>query len=324
MVQRGCRDGMLHGRHTSAVLVSSYSPREETGAQELGVCGLTEGGAPVGVFFFFQAEDGIRDYKVTGLQTCALPIFQFDLAFDYFHDVFDLAAFFLLLKFFRFLPYEFVEAEARQIFRLFAGGLLGMQERLVQLVDLFRFTLRLRARNAKCPGLTRRGCGRVLFGFSFSAGRFDLLRGRAEVPLDFSFFFLRRSLPEDILIFCVGLREVVETESLREFELAAPFRIALHDHIDAPFDLRGRTLPASPEILVVFDLELTDVPFELAQLLVDGGHVWRNPSSLHARSTEEQSQPDACTTMRIAQHARSHHRPAKGRVIGIARRSALC
>src|SRR2546426_344621 len=26
-------------------------------------------------FFFFKAEDGIRDYKVTGVQTCALPIF---------------------------------------------------------------------------------------------------------------------------------------------------------------------------------------------------------------------------------------------------------
>src|SRR5256885_8349169 len=28
------------------------------------------------IFFFFQAEDGIRDYKVTGVQTCALPISQ--------------------------------------------------------------------------------------------------------------------------------------------------------------------------------------------------------------------------------------------------------
>src|SRR5256885_6267990 len=28
------------------------------------------------VFFFFQAEDGIRDYKVTGVQTCALPIYR--------------------------------------------------------------------------------------------------------------------------------------------------------------------------------------------------------------------------------------------------------
>src|SRR6266566_10094298 len=29
----------------------------------------------IGDYFFFQAEDGIRDYKVTGVQTCALPIF---------------------------------------------------------------------------------------------------------------------------------------------------------------------------------------------------------------------------------------------------------
>src|SRR2546422_8238474 len=27
------------------------------------------------LFFFFQAEDGIRDVAVTGVQTCALPIF---------------------------------------------------------------------------------------------------------------------------------------------------------------------------------------------------------------------------------------------------------
>src|SRR5471032_3310305 len=28
----------------------------------------------MGIFFFFQAEDGIRDRDVTGVQTCALPI----------------------------------------------------------------------------------------------------------------------------------------------------------------------------------------------------------------------------------------------------------
>src|SRR5436190_15357696 len=28
----------------------------------------------IDVFFFFQAEDGIRDHCVTGVQTCALPI----------------------------------------------------------------------------------------------------------------------------------------------------------------------------------------------------------------------------------------------------------
>src|SRR6516164_7366910 len=38
--------------------------------------------APV-VFFFFQAEDGIRDGTVTGVQTCALPI----CAADYVHKI---------------------------------------------------------------------------------------------------------------------------------------------------------------------------------------------------------------------------------------------
>src|SRR2546430_10116448 len=33
---------------------------------DLVMCGL--------LFFFFQAEDGIRDLTVTGVQTCALPI----------------------------------------------------------------------------------------------------------------------------------------------------------------------------------------------------------------------------------------------------------
>src|SRR5258706_8649002 len=28
------------------------------------------------LFFFFQAEDGIRDWSVTGVQTCALPIYR--------------------------------------------------------------------------------------------------------------------------------------------------------------------------------------------------------------------------------------------------------
>src|SRR5258708_11520106 len=32
------------------------------------------------MFFFFQAEDGIRDDLVTGVQTCALPIFEPDRA----------------------------------------------------------------------------------------------------------------------------------------------------------------------------------------------------------------------------------------------------
>src|SRR2546429_1369188 len=31
------------------------------------------------IFFFFQAEDGIRDVAVTGVQTCALPIWMLTL-----------------------------------------------------------------------------------------------------------------------------------------------------------------------------------------------------------------------------------------------------
>src|SRR2546426_8047743 len=41
-----------------------------SGAPALRLSGLSS----LFFFFFFQAEDGIRDYKVTGVQTCALPI----------------------------------------------------------------------------------------------------------------------------------------------------------------------------------------------------------------------------------------------------------
>src|SRR5882757_452448 len=37
---------------------------------------LVEALAAAQKFFFFQAEDGIRDIGVTGVQTCALPISQ--------------------------------------------------------------------------------------------------------------------------------------------------------------------------------------------------------------------------------------------------------
>src|SRR5260370_21897342 len=40
----------------------------------LGAANMTLVG--VGLSFFFQAEDGIRDSSVTGVQTCALPIFD--------------------------------------------------------------------------------------------------------------------------------------------------------------------------------------------------------------------------------------------------------
>src|SRR2546430_4386782 len=40
------------------------------------------------MFFFFQAEDGIRDLTVTGVQTCALPIcWRGTTASDWFRDL---------------------------------------------------------------------------------------------------------------------------------------------------------------------------------------------------------------------------------------------
>src|SRR2546429_899569 len=35
----------------------------------------------ISTYFFFQAEDGIRDVAVTGVQTCALPILQIEQCF---------------------------------------------------------------------------------------------------------------------------------------------------------------------------------------------------------------------------------------------------
>src|SRR2546430_8692482 len=46
-------------------------------------------------FFFFQAEDGIRDLTVTGVQTCALPICygkDIGLAFQIMDDVLDVTS----------------------------------------------------------------------------------------------------------------------------------------------------------------------------------------------------------------------------------------
>src|SRR5256885_11128934 len=45
--------------------------RLATDSQTMAVIVVTAQGT---IVFFFQAEDGIRDYKVTGVQTCALPI----------------------------------------------------------------------------------------------------------------------------------------------------------------------------------------------------------------------------------------------------------
>src|SRR5690606_21904799 len=64
------------------------------------------------VFFFFQAEDGIRDFHVTGVQTCALPIFGSYLLYTE-HLVREIRA---------------EDAVYTRIYALVQGGLLASEE----------------------------------------------------------------------------------------------------------------------------------------------------------------------------------------------------
>src|SRR5256886_5715512 len=64
-------------------------------------------------FFFFQAEDGIRDLTVTGVQTCALPIFglyKYKLA----HKRYPLSLRHLVPKYLRAIPKDPVSGSSRE------------------------------------------------------------------------------------------------------------------------------------------------------------------------------------------------------------------
>src|SRR5215469_17211774 len=58
--------GRLEGPAEQRLLTSGVGPLPPSGSA---LAGMRQD-----VFFFFQAEDGIRDLYVTGVQTCALPI----------------------------------------------------------------------------------------------------------------------------------------------------------------------------------------------------------------------------------------------------------
>src|SRR5882762_1043672 len=103
---------------------------------------------------------------------------------------------------------------------------------------------------------------------------------RTEMPLYRSFFFLFYFFAKYVLVLCVGLVEIREAESLRRLQIAAAFRIFLHQLIDAPLNFRRWTLPASAEKLVVFDLQLSDVALDLAEIFVNGGHRGTPPRLL--------------------------------------------
>jgi hypothetical protein len=238
--------------------------------------------------------------------------FEFHLAVDDLDHVLDIAAIFLLLQIFRLFQNKFVEARARELFRLFTGLVFSLYKCFVKLVDLFGFALRLRTRypESAVRGL-RRSFHRLLSRFA-RAFRLNCFRGGTEVPLDCSLFLLLRLFAKNVLVLGVGLREVVQAKSLAVLQLAAAVAISLDQRFDAPLDLRRRALSASAEVLVVFNLELTDVPFELAQLFVDRRHERKNPLRYHARRTGRTRQPARRAALRIVYPAPGTARGSAG------------
>src|SRR5699024_11317733 len=92
------------------------------------------------VFFFFQAEDGIRDRNVTGVQTCALPIFGLVTAFDIKADVLVSLALIASVA----IGEDFAAGEVAFIMQL--GGLLE------ELTEIGRASCRERVERAVCGG----------------------------------------------------------------------------------------------------------------------------------------------------------------------------
>src|SRR5436305_453549 len=65
---------LLVVRSPSVAGLSAPQGRKAVNVERLMPLDLVTSVCPFRSFFFFQAEDGIRDADVTGVQTCALPI----------------------------------------------------------------------------------------------------------------------------------------------------------------------------------------------------------------------------------------------------------
>src|SRR2546430_10796116 len=65
----------LEDEQRTVGLVRLHAAEWHIDPHKIGVLGFSAGGH-LSAVFFFQAEDGIRDLTVTGVQTCALPIFR--------------------------------------------------------------------------------------------------------------------------------------------------------------------------------------------------------------------------------------------------------
>src|SRR5690349_7357443 len=74
------------------------------------------------MIFFFQAEDGIRDLYVTGVQTCALPIYTIS-DFDWISAFMPRTLPLVMLYFTeRSVPSTFMRSEERRVGKEWSGG----------------------------------------------------------------------------------------------------------------------------------------------------------------------------------------------------------
>src|SRR5256885_12232601 len=72
LVGLGGKSAADKGKDNRDYLAAAFP--ELNAGERAGADASSTGMVDAGFDFFFQAEDGIRDYKVTGVQTCALPI----------------------------------------------------------------------------------------------------------------------------------------------------------------------------------------------------------------------------------------------------------
>src|SRR3989442_2437799 len=100
-------------------------------------------------FFFFQAEDGIRDADVTGVQTCALPISKEDLEQG---DIYPFAALSAGLcrdrKYRKYGVEHFAHIAHRELKLFWAAALFGAQPPLsTEIVEYLRAALESKERS---------------------------------------------------------------------------------------------------------------------------------------------------------------------------------
>src|ERR1051325_1379744 len=155
---------------------------------------------------------------------------------------------------------EKVKSLKRKIFHRFAAGLLGFQQRAVQILYQLDILMRIVAHEISSFE-TRHGllpCGRP--------------RSRRGVA---AFLASLHGAPPEVAEAVVARAQRIETIALRVGERAI-IRDAFDRSIDAALGIVRRLFRSAVEEHVKLDLEPANVVFETGQLIVDGGFSWTN------------------------------------------------